>query len=60
MEPIYLITVLSGIIMAGFGYWLRKTDERVDDHESRLSGIEAILPKMDKQLDRIEDKVNGR
>jgi hypothetical protein len=60
MDPVYLVPLFGGIILATYGYWLKKTDERVDNHESRLAGIEAILPKMDKQLDRIEEKLNGR
>lgn len=54
-----IAAILGGILLSTYGYWLKKTDEKVDDHESRLAGIEAVLPKMDKQLDRIEDKLNG-
>jgi hypothetical protein len=60
MDPtlaIYIVPPLAGVILAGFGFWLRKTDEKVDKHGERIAALEAVLPKMDKQLDRIEDRL---
>lgn len=57
---IYLLGALGAIILGTYAYWIKKADERLDDHGARLAGIEAVLPKMDRQLDRIEDKLNGR
>jgi hypothetical protein len=61
MEPmaLYLVPVLGGIILTTYGFWIKKTDEKVDKHGERLAGLEALIPKMDKQLDRIEDKLNN-
>lgn len=57
---IYLLGALGAIVLSTYAYWIKRADERLDDHGNRLSKIEAVLPKMDKQLDRIEDKLNGR
>ena len=57
---IYLLGALGAIILGTYAYWFKRADERLDDHSTRLAGIEAVLPKMDRQLDRIEDKLNGR
>ena len=54
-----IAAILGGILLSTYGYWLKKIDEKVDDHGEKLAALEAVIPKMDKQLDRIEDKLNG-
>lgn len=63
MDPtlaLYIVPPLAGVILTGFGFWLRKTDEKVDKHGERIASLEAVFPKIDKQLDRIEDRLNER
>jgi hypothetical protein len=60
MEPVYLLPVFGGIILTTYSFWIRKVDEKVDKHGERLASLEAVIPKIDKQLDRIEEKLHGR
>lgn len=59
LDAYALIPVLGAILFATYGYWLQKTDKKLNSNSERLAAIEAVLPKMDKQLDRIEEKLNG-
>lgn len=63
---LYLLPPAGAIIVALGSYRFRQQDQRVDEHDKilvrhgeRLSAVEAVLPKIDKQLDRIEDKIDG-
>lgn len=61
MEPQFLINILGGLVLTGFGWFLNELWRAVKDLRSDLHSIEAELPKeyvmrvdLDKRMDHIE------
>ena len=63
MDPIYLLPVMGGVILETYGFWIKKTDEKVDKHEAKIAVLDALWVGIDKKLDKLDEKlekISGR